>query len=143
MGKKPAKGSKSGRSRRPRHVLIADDGSKPAALARAFAVAIAAEVGARLTAVYVREAVEPPEVAHRKLRATLAAAAAAGLSCRVVVEPPVGITNPGRRIIAAATRSRADLIVVGARGAGIVRKLLGSVSSYVVARAPVSVCVAR
>jgi len=99
--------------------------------------------GARLTAVYVRDPLESREDGHRKLAATLAAAAAAGHRCTAVVEPPVGITNPGRRIIAAAARCGADLIVVGARGAGLVRKLLGSVSSYVVSRARVSVCVLR
>jgi nucleotide-binding universal stress UspA family protein len=104
---------------------------------------LAAATGARLTAVYVRDPVESGAEGHRKLVATLAAAAAAGQSCTAVVEPPVGITNPGRRIVAAGTRCRADVIVVGARGAGLVRKLLGSVSSYVVSRARVSVCVVR
>jgi nucleotide-binding universal stress UspA family protein len=79
---------------------------------------LAAATGARLTAVYVRDPVESGAEGHRKLVATLAAAAAAGQSCTAVVEPPVGITNPGRRIVAAGTRYHADVIVVGARGAG-------------------------
>jgi len=127
----------------PRRVLLADDGSKAAAGARRFALMLAAATGARLTAVYVRDPVESRAEADGKLAATLAAAAAAGQRCTAVVEPPVGITNPGRRIIAAGARCRADVIVVGARGAGLVHKLLGSVSSYVVSRARVSVCVVR
>ena len=126
-----------------RHVLLADDGSKAAAHARRFALMLTATTGARLTAVYVRAPLESHEEGQRKLAVTLAAAAAADRRCTAVVEPPVGVTNPGRRIIAAAARCRADLIVVGARGAGLVRKLLGSVSSYVVSRARVSVCVVR
>ena len=122
---------------------MADDGSDAAAPARGFALMLAAATGARLTVVYVRDPLESREQGHRKLEAVLAAAAAAGHRCKAVVEPPVGITNRGRRILAAGTRHRADLIVVGARGAGLVRKLLGSVSSYVVSRARVSVCVVR
>ena len=128
---------------RPRHVLVADDGSPAAARARAFALMVAGATGARLTATYVRAPAESLEEAERKLTVTLAAAAAAGLECRADIQRPVGITNPGRRIIAAATRHRADVIVVGARGSGLVRKLLGSVSSYVVTHAPMSVSVVR
>lgn len=122
---------------------MADDGSDAAASAREFALMLAAAAGARLTVVYVRDPVESREDGQRKLAAMLAAAAAAGQRCEAVVEPPVGVTNRGRRILAAAARQGADLIVVGARGAGLVRKLLGSVSSYVVSHAPVSVCVVR
>jgi len=104
---------------------------------------LAASTGARLTATYVREPTESRDEAAGKLAATLAAAAAAGVPCAAVLQPPVGITNPGRRILAAATRYRADHIVVGARGSGLVSKLLGSVSSYVVSRARVSVSVVR
>lgn len=126
-----------------RHVLVADDGSKPAARARQFAVMLAVATGARLTATYVREPMESAEQAATKLAATLAAAAAAGVPCETLVLRPVGITSPGRRILSAATRLRADHIVVGARGSGLVRKLLGSVSGYVVSRARVSVSVLR
>jgi nucleotide-binding universal stress UspA family protein len=126
-----------------RHLLLADDGSKATARARRFALMLAAATGAGLTVVYVRSPVESREDGQRKLSAILAVTAPAGLRCTALVERPVGITNPGRRIIAAATRCRADLIVVGARGAGLVRKLLGSVSSYVVSHARVSVYVIR
>jgi nucleotide-binding universal stress UspA family protein len=126
-----------------RHVLLADDGSKQAARARTFAVRLAAAAGARLTATYVRAPTESPKEAEHKLAAALAAAAAAGMECATDVQQPVGITNPGRRIIAAAKRHRADVIVVGAGGHGLVRKLLGSVSSYVVTHAPGSVSVVR
>jgi nucleotide-binding universal stress UspA family protein len=121
---------------------VADDGSEETARARGFAVMLAG-TGARLTAVYVRAPTESQEEARRKLGATLAAATAAGLKCGVVIAPPVGITNPGRRILATARDSHADLIVMGTRGAGLTRRLLGSVAGYVVSRGHVSVCMLR
>jgi nucleotide-binding universal stress UspA family protein len=102
-----------------------------------------AAADARLTAVYVREPIESMEEAHRKLAATLAAATAAGLKCEVVIERPVGVTNPGRRIVAASRRTRADMIVIGTRGTGLARRLLGSVSAYVLSRGRISVCMVR
>lgn len=143
MSRQRQRQSKAAGRGKPRHLLLADDGSKPAARARTFALMLAAATGARLTVTYVREPTESSEEAACRLVTTLAAAAAAGLQCKVLIQQPVGITNPGRRILAAATRQRADLIVVGARGSGLVRKLLGSVSSYVVSHARVSVSVVR
>jgi len=122
---------------------MADDGSRGAARARVFALMLAAAAGAQLTATYVREPTENPEQADRKLAAIRAAAAAAGVECTAVIERPVGITNPGRRIVAAAQRYGADVIVLGARGSGLVHRLLGSVSGYVVSHARVSVSVVR
>lgn len=104
---------------------------------------LAAATGARLTATSVREPFESSEQAADKLAGTLAAVTAAGVQCEALVPRPVGITNPGRRILSAAPRLRADHIVIGARGSGLVRKLLGSVSSYVVSRARVSLSVVR
>jgi nucleotide-binding universal stress UspA family protein len=104
---------------------------------------LVAATRARLTVVYVREPADSPGEVRRQLSATRAAAAAAGVPCRVTVARPVGITNPGRRILEAARGRRADVIVIGARGAGLTRKLLGSVSSYVASRTTASVCVIR
>lgn len=130
-------------SRVVRHVLLADDGSAHAARARDFALVVVGATKARLTVIYVREPKDDLADARRTLAPTCAAAAAAGARCHVVIGPPVGITNAGRRILTAARQRRADLIVIGARGAGLTRKLLGSVSSYVASRATVSVCVIR
>ena len=135
--------SKSAGSPKPRHILLADDGSDTSARARGFAVMLAKATGARLTVVYVREPTEKEEEARRRLAATLAAATSAGVRCAASIEPPVGITNPGRRILAAARRRRVDLIVIGTGGAGLARRLLGSVSAYVVSRGRVSVCMMR
>jgi nucleotide-binding universal stress UspA family protein len=143
MGVTQRRRSKAVISGQPRRVLMADDGSRGAARARAFALMLAATVGARLTVTYVREPTESPEEADRKLAAMRAAVIAAGVECTAVIERPVGITNPGRRIVAAARRHHADLIVLGASGSGLVHRLLGSVSSYVVSHAPVSVSVVR
>jgi len=143
LEKKPQRRSKPAGFKKPRHILLADDGSKEAARAREFAVMLAAATGAKLTAVYVREPIEGPADALHKLKATLAAAAAAKVPCDTVIERPVGITNPGRRILAAARRCHADLIVIGTRGAGLARRLLGSVSTYVASGAHVSVCMIR
>jgi nucleotide-binding universal stress UspA family protein len=143
MGGTRKRRSKAVGSGQPRHVLMADDGSRGAARARAFALMLAAATGARLTATYVRAPKESPEEGERKLAALRAAAATAAVECKTVTERPVGITNPGRRIVAAARRHHADVIVLGARGSGLVHRLLGSVSSYVVSHAPVSVIVVR
>jgi nucleotide-binding universal stress UspA family protein len=136
-------GARKAGAGRLRHVLLADDGSKGAARARAFAVGIAAAAGARLTATCIREPTESKEAAELKLAETVAAAAAAGVKCTTEIQPPVGVSNPGRRIIEAAKRHRADVVVVGARSHGLLRKLLGSVSNYVVTHAPMSVSVIR
>jgi len=143
MAQKPRRRKKALEPQKPRHILVADDGSREAARARTFALMLASSIGARLTATYVREPTESSEEAAGKLAAMLAASAAAGVECKAVIQPPVGITNPGRRIVAAARRLRADMIVLGARGGGLARTLLGSVSRYVVSRARVSVAVVR
>ncbi len=63
---------------------------------------------------------------------------------RMSVEAKVLEGRPATEIVAEATRSGADLIVIGARGQSAVRRLLlGSVSSEVVDHAPCPVLVAR
>jgi len=52
-------------------------------------------------------------------------------------------TDPARLIIDYARQNRVDHIVVGARGASMLRRYLGSVSAHVVAEAPCTVTVVR
>jgi nucleotide-binding universal stress UspA family protein len=61
----------------------------------------------------------------------------AGVPSRVVV----GYGNPGEEIVRLAADERADVVVVGRRGAGLTKALLGSVSDSVVkhAKTPVAV----
>jgi nucleotide-binding universal stress UspA family protein len=69
-----------------------------------------------------------------------ASAAAAGLSVRWVVRTGV----PYEEIVGAATRERADLIVIGTHGrGGLDRALLGSVADRVIRLAPCPVVTVR
>jgi nucleotide-binding universal stress UspA family protein len=63
--------------------------------------------------------------------ATLQALSATGVPVRTVVV----YGQPGEEIVRLADREQADLIIVGRRGAGLSRALLGSVSDYVVQHA--------
>jgi nucleotide-binding universal stress UspA family protein len=62
---------------------------------------------------------------------------AAGVPARVIV----GYGAPGEEIIEAANEEGAEMIVVGRRGAGLTKSLLGSVSDHVVKHAGVPVVV--
>ncbi|HUF28634.1 MAG TPA: universal stress protein [Gemmatimonadaceae bacterium] len=53
----------------------------------------------------------------------------------------IAIGDPGFEILAAARRSNTDLIVMGRRGSGVTRLLVGSVTDYVVRSGGVSVLV--
>jgi len=61
----------------------------------------------------------------------------AGLPTRVVV----GYGAPGEVIVAVARDERAEAIVIGRRGAGLTKALLGSVSDHVVRHATVPVVI--
>jgi len=125
-------------------ILLADDGSEPADRARRLAVELAAQHHAKLSIVYVQEPFQDEADAQRTVAVARSMAEDRNVSYDVMTEAPVGITNPGRRIVTAAEDCAADIIVIGARGlGGIGRLLLGSVSSYVVHHAPCSVLVAR
>ena len=52
-------------------------------------------------------------------------------------------TDPAKQIIDYARHNRVDHIVIGARGASMLRRYLGSVSAHVVAEAPCTVTVVR
>lgn len=125
-------------------ILLADDGSDAAGKARLLAVEMAASTRAKLSIVYVLEPFQEEALGRYVAAKAVELADERGVPHDVIVEAPIGVTNPGRRIIHAAESCGADLIVIGARGlGGVGRILLGSVSNYVVNHAGISVLVAR
>jgi nucleotide-binding universal stress UspA family protein len=85
----------------------------------------------------------PPQVQEhqreidRLTRDALDALRSAGMQTRVVV----GYGVPGEEIVEGAAEENAEIIVVGRRGAGLSKALLGSSSNYVVEHAGVPVVV--
>jgi nucleotide-binding universal stress UspA family protein len=83
---------------------------------------------------------EQEQQTQARLQARVAEAQAAG----IIAEATHGIGEPGREICATAEAWNADLIVLGRRGlSGLGQLLLGSVSSYVMHRAPCSVLIVQ
>lgn len=140
----------------PEKILLATDGSKDAALAAGAAVDLAAKGGAGLHAGHVWESV-PTTVypafpvqcqAHlyeqRARRLLDSEVERVRRSGGAVEAEHLREGRPPDEIAALATELGADLIVVGSRGAGPVRRLVtGSVSEGVVALAPCPVLVVR
>lgn len=132
------------------HVLIATDGSTPARAAVTTAVRFPWPVGARGSAVVAKQ--RRAEYQRSILLAALdrtaeftAKTAKRAISGRWPdCEARVVDARPVEGILDEAKRVRADVIVVGWRGHGAVRRLLtGSVSRGVTRRAPCSVLVVR
>jgi nucleotide-binding universal stress UspA family protein len=143
----------------PRSILLATDGSEEAELATRVAVELAKSTGAELHVVHIKLVpITPPypevldwredlERAEREARELLdgqvkkvedAGGAVAGVHLRE--------EQPADEIVALAEDLRVDLIVMGSRGRGRIRRALtGSVSDRVVrrARCPVLVVGAR
>ncbi len=131
-------------------VLVASDGSLSATAATVTAKCFPWPAGTRAYGVVSREAAmnkeshaltDALELAVRSTAETTTRALAgrwSGVRVRVADGPP------SLAIIRAAKRARADVIVVGWRGHGVIRRLLaGSVSRDVVRAAPCSVLVVR
>jgi nucleotide-binding universal stress UspA family protein len=144
-----------------KHILLATDGSPASAHAAALAVELARTQGSLLTAIYV---IDPypymlmGEANPYGFQAYMAAAqehAAEAHSAVAVLcsqgGAPVDLqarlienVAAASGIVQSAQESGADLIVVGSHGrSGILRLMLGSVASRVVAESPVPVLVAR
>jgi nucleotide-binding universal stress UspA family protein len=132
------------------HVLIATDGSTPARAALATAVRFPWPAGARGSVVVARQV--RTEVRRSILLAALdrtTEATARNAERAISRRWPDGHArvvdaSPVEGILDEATRVRADVIVVGWRGHGAVRRLLtGSVSRGVARRARCSVLVVR
>jgi nucleotide-binding universal stress UspA family protein len=129
-------------------ILVGCDGSDQAERAARYAseeYADADEVV--LVTVLPREARPPEDDAHALVEheqridacaaPSLATLRSAGLSARLLV----GYGAPGEEILRAAGEELADVIVVGKRGAGLARGLVGSVSDHVLKHAKVPVVV--
>lgn len=144
-----------------KHILLATDGSPASAHAAALAVDLARTQGAKLTAIYV---VDPypymlmGEANPFGFQAYMAAAQEHAAQAHAAVSVLCGqggapvemqarlIENVAAAsgIIQSAVESGADLIVVGSHGrGGIMRLMLGSVASRVVAESTIPVLVAR
>lgn len=144
-----------------KHILLATDGSDASNHAAQVAVGMARTHGARLTAVYVTDPYPFISIGQSNplgLQAYMAAAQqqAAQAHAKIAALCNTGGTPvtlqarmvenvaaaPG--IVQLAADEGADLIVVGSHGrSGIVRLMLGSVASKVVAESPVPVLVVR
>ena len=145
-----------------KHILIPTDGSPVAAKAINAGVALAKEMGARVTGFY---AIEPPpthlygegylaekrlvdelerrarEVAQASLDEVTAAAKSAGVRCDTVIGKAV---LPYRGIIDAAEKNRCDAVFMASNGhRGLTGMLLGSVTHKVLTHSKIPVLVFR
>ena len=145
-----------------KHILIPTDGSPVAAKAVKAGLEFAKEIGARVTAYYGLDPMPAPYYGdgytvdaraiadiERSVRAageqTLAkiaqAAKAAGVPCTGVIDKP---TTPYEGIIAAAKKSKCDVIFMASHGRrGIAGLLLGSVTQKVLSHSKIPVLVYR
>lgn len=139
-----------------RHILIPTDGSEIAEHGVAHGLALAKAVGAKVSAIFVVEAVPGgtgrfleavatyvelrKEEAKSVLDRVAKAAKAAGISCDTI-QAESG--QPHQAIIAAAEDKGCDLIVMSSHGhSGLSMLLIGSVTNKVLtqAKTPVLVC---
>jgi nucleotide-binding universal stress UspA family protein len=140
----------------PKQILVGVDGSEQSIHAARVAASLAKARGAKLVIVAV---VRPPEgwwgivgspptaealgdalsdAQAQVLDTTLEAVDLEGITYETVEE----IGEPAQRLIDACERLDADLLVVGRRGAGFLRRVVvGSVASHVVDEAPCPVLI--
>ena len=138
----------------PQRVLVATDASATSAGAERAGIAIAARVGASLVFVSVIDPSRlrlPGGLFHTRVdqvrsqrEAALTRIVARAREQGVAAQFLIWEGEPGASVIDAADAEGADLIVVGSHDRGpIGRRLLGSVSSYVLSHAPGNVIIVR
>jgi nucleotide-binding universal stress UspA family protein len=145
-----------------KHILIPTDGSPVAAKAIKAGVALAKEMGARVTGFY---AIEPPpthiygegylaerklaeelerrarEIAQQSVDEIAAAAKSAGVACETVVSKAV---VPYKGIIDAAEKNKCDAVFMASNGhRGLQGLLIGSVTQKVLTHSKIPVLVFR
>ena len=145
-----------------KHVLIPTDGSPVARKAVRAGVALARDLGAKVTAYYALEMGQPyafgdgyildtstllgmdrraKEVGQKYLAEVEKAAKAAGVPCQTLMTKP---ETPAEGIIAAAKKRECDVIFMASHGRGeFASLLLGSVTQKVLARSKLPVLVYR
>lgn len=133
---------------RMRRVLVAYDAGAPASIALDLGIELALATGADLGIVtVVPEPTEPPddpwsEMSERAAELHLAKLRAQEAGVSVQTHLPTGL--PGPVIVDVATTLGYDTIVIGSRHLGpIKRRLLGSVSGYVVSHSRATTIIAR
>ncbi len=125
-----------------RLIVVGVDGSEASTRAARFVAGLRPAVSdVVIVAVLPREAQpaegdRPAEQAHLRDVAQMTDAARgvlrdAGVAARMVI----GFGNPGEEIVRYGNEAPADMIVLGRRGAGLTKALLGSVSDFVVSHA--------
>jgi nucleotide-binding universal stress UspA family protein len=149
-----------GSPRSVRRVVVGVDGSEPSRRAVDFVAALAVEPDVEVDVVAVAESLpvasslpfaareafrsltaEVDEQQHARLRDVLARATR-GLSERARVHTHTLVGDPARQLLERA--ATADLLVVGSRGLGAVRRLLlGTVSEKVLQHAPCPVLIVK
>jgi nucleotide-binding universal stress UspA family protein len=145
-----------------KHVLLPTDGSKTARKAIRAGIALAKELGARVTAYYAIDAAPPysygegylmggavlkeleqraREQGEKVVAEVVKAARAAGVPCRTLVAKP---PSAYQGIVAAARSQRCDVIFMASHGrSGLGTLLLGSVTQKVLAQTKIPVLVYR
>lgn len=141
-----------------KNILIATDGSAPAAIAVKHGVSLAKSQGAKIVAIGVSEpfhwfdadmdptaatvyALAAKQAATNALNIVSEAAKAAGVACETVQLEEL---HPYKAIIAAAEAKHCDLIVMGSHGRGAASAVvLGSESNKVLAHSKIPVLVCR
>ncbi len=127
-------------------VLIACDGSAPALAAAQHATTLGGHNEAMLLTVLPHESrprSDPRSRADYDERVAKATRGSLEIlrGANMDVRDAVVFGSPGEEIVRFAAQERVDVIVVGRRGAGLSRALLGSTSDYVVKHAPCPVTV--
>jgi nucleotide-binding universal stress UspA family protein len=145
-----------------KHILIPTDGSRVARKAIKAGVALAKELGAKITAYSALETMQPyvygdgyildvstlrnveqqaRELGRKRLAEVEKVAKAAGVACETLLSKPA---TPAQGIIDAAKRRKCDVIFMASHGRGELATLvLGSVTQRVLARSKIPVLVYR
>ena len=149
----------------PRRIVVGLDGSPHSRRAAAFVARLAPPRGGRVTFARVVEPVRVPATTlmSSRMRAVIAGSAAAMTRARQRVarrqveaavaglrrsgwraHGVVGTGVPFAELLSIVRKERADLLVVGARGAGAMKHLLlGSVAEAALKHAPVEVLIVK